>query len=463
MLSRRTETSRIALFLLDQVLVGLAFMAAVGLRTILAGPGPDAQEFLILYAMATPAVAAMLACCGYYNPRLEQEPPTQGTSRELLIGGFLAMVVVMATGFLVDPSGLAGQTIYSRSVPLLFLGTASVALWVSRLLVTVANRQLADDPGHSSKLLVFGLSQRMLKLLATFQRAPHTHMSLLGVAADAVPTDVGPRLTTAEALEWLEQGKADHVLVEASRLDRDLLDRVFEVADREGVSVHITSSFFPSTTLVPTWERVGGVPLLGFVSAELPLGARAAKRTFDVVVSAVLLLLLAVPMLIISTLVKLTSSGSALIVQQRVGEHGHTFPMLKFRTMVDDAERVSGPVMATGNDPRCTTFGRFLRRTNLDELPQLANVLLGHMSLVGPRPERPEFVGRFKRDIPRYAHKHWVKPGITGWAQIHGLRGSGTSLDDRVEHDLYYIENWSLLLDIRILVRTLFDGYLNAA
>ena len=107
--------------------------------------------------------------------------------------------------------------------------------------------------------------------------------------------------------------------------------------------------------------------------------------------------------------------------------------------------------------------GRILRRTNLDELPQLLNVLAGHMSLVGPRPERPEFVERFKGAIPRYAHKHWVRPGITGWAQVHGLRGAATSLPDRVEHDLYYIENWSLLLDIRILVRTVFDGYLNAA
>ena len=463
MLSRRTETSRITLFLLDQILVGLAFVAAIGLRELFGGQGPEPSVFLSLYAVAAPSVAVVLACCGYYNPRLEQEPPTQGTSRELLMGGFLVMVVVMGTGFVFDPSGLAGHPAFSRAVPLLFLGTASVALWLSRLLVTVANRQLADDPGHSSKLLVFGLSQRMLKLLATFQRAPHTHMSLLGVAADVVPSDVGPRLTTAEALEWLEQGRADHVLVEASRLDRDLLDHVFEVADREGVSVHITSSFFPSTTLVPTWERVGGVPLLGFVSAELPLGARAAKRSFDVVVSAALLLLLALPMLIISAIVRLTSSGSAVLVQQRVGEHGHTFPMLKFRTMVADAEAGTGPVMATSDDPRCTAFGRLLRRTNLDELPQLANVLMGHMSLVGPRPERPEFVGRFKEDIPRYAHKHWVKPGITGWAQIHGLRGSGTSLDDRVEHDIYYIENWSLLLDIRILVRTLFDGYLNAA
>jgi lipopolysaccharide/colanic/teichoic acid biosynthesis glycosyltransferase len=136
--------------------------------------------------------------------------------------------------------------------------------------------------------------------------------------------------------------------------------------------------------------------------------------------------------------------------------------MFKFRTMALDAEAGTGPIFAEENDPRCTPVGDLLRRTHMDELPQLLNVLLGHMSLVGPRPERPEFVRGFKKKIPRYAHKHWVKPGITGWAQIHGLRGN-TSLTDRVEHDLHYIENWSLMLDVRILIRTVFDRYLSAA
>jgi exopolysaccharide biosynthesis polyprenyl glycosylphosphotransferase len=207
---------------------------------------------------------------------------------------------------------------------------------------------------------------------------------------------------------------------------------------------------------------LGGVPVLGFVSADLPFGARVAKRIFDVLVAGAALLLLAPALALVALAIRLDSPGPAIFVQQRVGVRGRTFRMLKFRTMRLDAEAATGPTFARADDERCTRLGVFLRRWNVDELPQLANVLLGSMSLVGPRPERPEFVGGFKRWIPRYAHKHWVKPGITGWAQVHGLRGASTSLDERIEHDLYYIENWSLLLDIRILVRTLLDGYVNA-
>jgi len=277
-----------------------------------------------------------------------------------------------------------------------------------------------------------------------------------------VPADVAPRLDLAGALKLIEQGQVNHVLIESENITQTELDRILSLADQEGVSAHITSPIFPSTNLMPTWERVGGVPVLGFVTAELPLGGRLAKRGFDIVVSTALLALLAIPMLLVALIVRLTSAGPVIFLQQRVGQQGREFPMFKFRTMAVGAEDGTGPVFAEEHDPRCTPVGDLLRRTHLDELPQLLNVMRGDMSLVGPRPERPEFVRGFKKKIPRYAHKHWVKPGITGWAQIHGLRGN-TSLTDRVEHDLYYIENWSLMLDVRILIRTVFDRYLSAA
>jgi lipopolysaccharide/colanic/teichoic acid biosynthesis glycosyltransferase len=137
---------------------------------------------------------------------------------------------------------------------------------------------------------------------------------------------------------------------------------------------------------------------------------------------------------------------------------GKTFEIFKFRTMIDEAERETGPVFATSDDPRRTPVGAFLRKYNLDELPQIFNVLLGHMSLVGPRPERPPFVRQFRERIPRYMRRHRVKSGITGWAQVNGWRGN-TSIERRIEFDLYYIENWSLLLDVKILILTLFKGF----
>ncbi len=461
MISRRTETSRVALFVLDQVLLACAFAAACALKRRIpaASAVDDAAAWAALYAAAAPLIAIGLWSGGLY--RLGREPlwPRLSGGRVLLWGAFAAMVALDAV-LLLKPGP---SPVDARAVAFLFLGLAVAALWFSRALVSRASRRFTGSPDGTARLVVFGMSRRVLQLLATFQRDPHLRMTVLGVAAENPPADVAPRLLVHEALALVDQGRVDHVLVEAEALPPGVLQAVLGLADREGISVHITSAMFPTTNLVPSWERIAGVPVLGFVSAELPLGARVVKRSFDVSVALLLLALLAVPMALIAVAVRLSSPGPALFVQRRVGGNGRTFPMLKFRTMRLDAEQRSGPVTAVADDPRCTSFGRRLRRTNLDELPQLGNVLFGQRSLVGPRPGRPEFMKSLKRDIPRYAHRHWVKPGITGWAQIHGLRGAATSLPARVDHDLYYIENWSLLLDIRILVRTVFDGYLNAA
>jgi exopolysaccharide biosynthesis polyprenyl glycosylphosphotransferase len=183
------------------------------------------------------------------------------------------------------------------------------------------------------------------------------------------------------------------------------------------------------------------------------------KRAFDLVFSALFVLLLSPVLLVIALAVKLSSRGPVLFAQERVGLDGWPFRMLKFRTMRTDAE-AAGPQFAQSADPRATPLGALLRRLSLDELPQLLNVLKGDMSLVGPRPERPVFIARFRRRIPRYQLRHMVKAGMTGWAQIHGLRGN-TSIAKRVRYDLYYIEHWSLLLDLKILARTVAFGFLS--
>ncbi len=166
--------------------------------------------------------------------------------------------------------------------------------------------------------------------------------------------------------------------------------------------------------------------------------------------SAIAIIILSPLFLVISVLVKMNSTGPVLYMQKRIGEDGRQFAILKFRTMKDKAEKGMGAVWAKKDDPRRTKIGIFLRKHNLDELPQLVNVLKGEMSLVGPRPERPHFVGKFKEHVPRYMARHKTKSGMTGWAQVSGLRGD-TSIEERTKYDIYYIENWSLLLDIKIL------------
>ena len=199
--------------------------------------------------------------------------------------------------------------------------------------------------------------------------------------------------------------------------------------------------------------EMGGLPLLTVRDIAQRGWRRTAKRTVDVLGSLFGLTLASPLMMLIALLIKLESRGPVFYLQERMGLDALPFPMLKFRSMRADAEK-SGPGWTTENDPRRTKSGMFLRKTNLDELPQFINVLLGDMSLVGPRPERPVYVEQFRRSIPRYMDRHREKSGMTGWAQVNGLRGD-TSITERTKYDLWYIENWSLLLDIKIMIRTL--------
>jgi exopolysaccharide biosynthesis polyprenyl glycosylphosphotransferase len=178
------------------------------------------------------------------------------------------------------------------------------------------------------------------------------------------------------------------------------------------------------------------------------------KRIFDIAATSGVLLAAAPLMALIAIALRITSGRPILFAQERMGIDGRVFRMLKFRTMPVDAEAETGPVWNTADDARATPLGSLLRKTSLDELPQLWNVLRGDMSLVGPRPERPVFIEEFRREIPGYMLRHKVKAGLTGWAQVHGWRGN-TSLDERIEHDIYYIQNWTLGLDIRILLMSL--------
>jgi exopolysaccharide biosynthesis polyprenyl glycosylphosphotransferase len=182
------------------------------------------------------------------------------------------------------------------------------------------------------------------------------------------------------------------------------------------------------------------------------------KRALDILVSSFALVLLTIPFGIVAVLIKVTSRGPVFYRQVRMSLDGEPFTMVKFRSMYRDAERSTGPVWTQRNDPRVTPLGRFLRRSNLDELPQLWNVLRGDMSIVGPRPERPHFVEQFSNRLPRYMLRHSVRAGLTGWAQVNGWRGN-TPIETRIEHDLYYIENWSVHLDLRIIWLTVIRGF----
>lgn len=271
-----------------------------------------------------------------------------------------------------------------------------------------------------------------------------------------------PYLGKFEGMEnYLHEHGIDEVIITLPLADYQYLKGVVNICEKTGVFTRIIPDY---TSVIPTRAQVDdfdGLPIINI--RHIPLNdvvLRSLKRIFDVIVSLMGLLIISPFMLLMAVLVKLTSPGPVLYHQTRVGYNKKNFEMYKFRSMIVQDKAEEKEKWTRRGDPRVTKIGKWLRRTSMDELPQLFNVLRGEMSLVGPRPERPQFVDRFMEDIPKYMVKHLVRPGITGWAQVHGLRGD-TSIRRRIEYDLYYIENWSMMLDFKILALTFFKGIVN--
>jgi Undecaprenyl-phosphate glucose phosphotransferase len=265
--------------------------------------------------------------------------------------------------------------------------------------------------------------------------------------------------TLADAPDIIRQEHVDHLYVALPLEEHVKMLDLIESTSREMVDVKVVPDLVQFLALRARLEDLDGVPIINIHDVPLQGLNAVIKRTIDLGISGVASMLLAVPCGIIALLIKWTSQGPVFYRQERMGLDGRPFWVYKFRSMKEDAEEVTGPIWARDDDPRCTPVGRLLRRWDLDELPQIWNVLRGDMSIVGPRPERPFFVDQFKHRFPQYMLRHKVKAGITGWAQVNGWRGN-TSLEKRIEFDLYYIENWSVSLDLKIMWMTLFRGVL---
>lgn len=267
-------------------------------------------------------------------------------------------------------------------------------------------------------------------------------------------------LKDEEKLERILEGnELDEVVIALRAEDYGKLERIVDVCEKAGVHTKMIPDFGNVISTRPYIEDVQGIPVIHVRRVPLNIMRnRAAKRAVDLIGATVAIILFSPVMLLTVLVVALTEEASVIYRQERVGLHNQVFYMYKFRSMIMQDEEKEKAEWSTRNDPRITPVGKLIRRTSIDELPQLFNVLKGEMSLVGPRPERPQFVQKFRDEIPRYMVKHQVRPGMTGWAQINGYRGD-TSIEKRIEYDLYYIENWTMVFDMKILILTIFKGF----
>ena len=243
--------------------------------------------------------------------------------------------------------------------------------------------------------------------------------------------------------------------------DYDNLEHVVSICEKSGVHTKFIPDYNSVIPTRPYTEDLMGLPVINIRYVPLSNNSnKVIKRTMDIMGSAAGIVVLSPLLLLLAALVKISSPGPVIFKQERVGLHSKPFYMYKFRSMEQQSEEEEKKAWTVRDDPRVTGIGKFLRRTSLDELPQLFNILKGDMSLVGPRPERPLFVERFREEIPRYMVKHQVRPGLTGWAQVNGFRGD-TSIKKRIDYDIYYIENWTIGFDIKIIFLTFFTGFVN--
>ncbi|HET9177488.1 MAG TPA: undecaprenyl-phosphate glucose phosphotransferase [Terriglobia bacterium] len=352
-----------------------------------------------------------------------------------------------------------GHLSAALDLPRIFMARFAVMSFVSLSLARVTLRlttRVLRRHGHNVKTLVLITSPHMGRRLAAKidQHAHYGYRVVRHFLYFASGQDEETSLVDA-VCRYLRETSVDDVILALPSQAKDLATRLILECENQGINVRIVPDLFPLIQTDTQVHDLDGIPLVNVRHYPTENFRYAVlKRLFDIALSLAVLVFFSPLFLLIAVLIKLTSPGPVFFVQDRVGLNGKAFGMLKFRTMRQDPALNSGDHWTSRNDPYVTPLGRWLRRSNLDELPQFVNVLNGDMSVVGPRPERPFFLERFRQEVPEYMSRHYVKSGITGWAQVNGWRGD-TSIAQRVAHDLYYTRNWAMGLDLKILLLTL--------
>jgi len=460
-LKRHSEILVSLAFAADLLLVGAAWLLAYFVRFhsgFEAPRGvPGVQPYLQPLVVILPLFAWLLRARGLYEAR--RTASLQGEVAAIWGATTVGVLLVTAASF------FWRSFEYSRGVVLFFYAFTGVGLTLFRISLRAGLRSLRRHGHNLRHVLVLGAGRLAEEVIDRIHGRAELGLRVAGVVTDdrshlhvrGAPVIAG----YSELGAVLAARAVDQVIMALPQEDTGQLEKILAELDEQTVNVSLVPDLLAFLTVGSVAEEFDGLPMIGLRQSPLVGWAAVRKRAFDLGVAGAALLV-TWPLLAIAVAgIRLSAGAPVFYVQERMGLDGRVFRMLKLRTMTRDAEQQSGPIWAQAHDPRRTRLGAFLRALNLDELPQLWNVFRGDMSLVGPRPERPELIEEFRQQIPGYMARLHVKAGVTGWAQVHGWRGN-TSLHERIEHDLYYIQNWSLALDLRILVMTLWRGFRNA-
>ena len=451
----------VSLIILDGILVAVAFVLAYRIRLVLPFPAeaenlqPFSAYVSLMVVQILSVVATLLFNRQYYIPRAISRVDQFYTVFASVSIGTVISVAVSAFFF----KGTALEADYPRVMVVYAWLLAILLIMLGRAAHQVIRDYLRDRGVGKDRLLIVGAGDIARIIIQRILWSPQLGYELVGAVHNidgaGLILDV-PVLGRVEDLpDLIERHDVDEVIVAIPEQGHREVVRVVSYCERGRVSIKVFPDIFQFVTTEAGIDDLGGLPLLTVRNVALRGYLLIVKRLMDVAGSAVGLVAFSPLMMLVAMAIKLESPGPVFFVQERMGLDGRPFKMIKFRSMRTDAER-SGPGWTVDNDPRQTRLGKLLRRIDVDELPNLINVLLGEMSLVGPRPEQPYYVDEFRNTVPRYMDRHREKAGMTGWAQVNGLRGD-TSIVERTKYDLWYTEHWSILLDVKILVRTVWQ------
>ena len=405
-----------------------------------------------------PGYLVIYGISGLYKPR-------RGHSRIRVIGNLIEanLLGIFYFAFLIF---IQKENDISRWFYLIFGAFNLIFGLALRYVISKVLRTIRRRGKNLKHVLLVGYSRATEGYIDRIKQNPEWGYWIHGILDDNVVLDTdykGIKVmgSILDLGQIIEENDYDEIVITLGLSEYEKLESIVNVCEKTGVHTKFVPDYNNMVSTVPYIEDLYGLPVINIRNVPLTNTINLfIKRMMDIVLGFIALVLGLIPMLIIAIIIKCTSKGPVIFSQVRVGKHGREFKMFKFRSMyLEDPEKEKDE-WTTKGDKRVTPIGKFIRKTSLDELPQLFNVLGGSMSLVGPRPERPQFVEKFREEVPRYMVKHQVRPGMTGWAQIKGYRGD-TSIKKRIEYDLYYIENWSVGLDIKILFLTIFKGFIN--
>jgi len=451
---------RTSLVIGDALMLSLAFMLGYFLRAELPLPAipvnpPPLSNYVPMMVVHVVTILVVFYFGRMYHQRRAASRIDIGyaVAQNVSIGTLLA-IALESLAF--KNSGL--ELDYPRGV--------IVYAWLLGILFTILGRELQrlitvhlrDRGVGRDNVLIIGSGEVAQAIVEKIRFSPTLGYNIVGAVNGAPGTLIGdvPIIgTTGQLPELIDQYEVDEVIIALPEASHRELVQLVSKCQRGKVSIKVYPDIFAYITGGLTVDDLNGLPLLSVRDVALRGWKLSLKRGMDIVGSIIGLVLLSPLLVLTSILIKLESPGPVFFIQERMGLDGRPFPIIKFRSMRQDAEK-SGPGWTVQDDPRVTRVGRMLRATNWDEMPNLINVFFGQMSLVGPRAEQPYYVERFREYIPRYMERHREKAGMTGWAQVNGMRGD-TSIPERTKYDLWYVENWSLWLDVKIVLRTIFQ------